>query len=447
MADPKKIVYLELLEKFKGFMEGEFTAADSALETALKAIIGTPDEGKTIVQMIADVASDGTDGIDELKELIGEIPDSATSEDIVSYIAEAVKALADGAVATNTAAIGTLNGEVTEAGSVKKAVNDLKVEVNNTIGTVAEGTTVMAEVASAKQAGLDAASAEETRAKAAEEANAKAIEDLDALVGFEVGEGEDAPKTVVDYINSEVAKATSDAGQVASDLADEIERATQAESDLQDAIDAHKEAIDAKVTTLVGDDANKSVRTIANEELAAQLITEDAAESLNELKEIAAWIQSHPGDAAAMNKAISDLAALVGTLPEGITATTVAGYVAELVKAEEDRATGVEGGLDERLQAVETAVGEGGSVATQIKAAVDALDKTVTQTAGADGVSAEIVQEDGLLKSVSVAIAAETYDAYGAAADVQTNLNNFIATIAYATEQDIIDMFSKEEQA
>ena len=67
------------------------------------------------------------------------------------------------------------------------------------------------------------------------------------------------------------------------------------------------QAIDAKVTTLVGSDANKSVRTIANEELAAQLIPAGAKESLDTLQEIAAWIQNHPDDASAMNAAISAL--------------------------------------------------------------------------------------------------------------------------------------------
>ena len=87
------------------------------------------------------------------------------------------------------------------------------------------------------------------------------------------------------------------------------------------------------VNTLIGEDANKSVRTIANEELAKQLIPENAAESLNELQEIAAWIQAHPGDASAMNKAITDLTALVGTLPEGATSTNVVAYISEAITA------------------------------------------------------------------------------------------------------------------
>lgn len=65
--------------------------------------------------------------------------------------------------------------------------------------------------------------------------------------------------------------------------------------------------LEGKVTTLIGDDASKSVRTIANEELAARLIAANADESLDTLQEIAAWIQSHPQDAATMNSKISAL--------------------------------------------------------------------------------------------------------------------------------------------
>ena len=96
--------------------------------------------------------------------------------------------------------------------------------------------------------------------------------------------------------------------------------------------------------------------TIANEELAKQLIAANADEALNSLEEIAAWIQSHPDDAAAMNKAIGDLEALVGTLPAGITATTVVGYIQEVsaaVAAEKSRAEGIEGGLASRLDTIE----------------------------------------------------------------------------------------------
>lgn len=62
--------------------------------------------------------------------------------------------------------------------------------------------------------------------------------------------------------------------------------------------------VEGQVTALVGEDANKSARTIAAEELAKQLVPAGAKESLDTLAEIAAWIQSHPDDASAMNEAI-----------------------------------------------------------------------------------------------------------------------------------------------
>jgi hypothetical protein len=65
--------------------------------------------------------------------------------------------------------------------------------------------------------------------------------------------------------------------------------------------------LETQMATLIGADENLSIREIAANELAIQLIPENAAESLNELKEIATWIQEHPEDASAMNLAIQDL--------------------------------------------------------------------------------------------------------------------------------------------
>ena len=98
-------------------------------------------------------------------------------------------------------------------------------------------------------------------------------------------------------------------------------------------LDNNLSEVSGKVTTLIGSDAAKSVRTIANEELAAQLIPASAKESLDTLQEIAAWIQDHPDDAAAMNTAITNLQNLVGTLPQETTATTVVGYITAEVAA------------------------------------------------------------------------------------------------------------------
>lgn len=90
-------------------------------------------------------------------------------------------------------------------------------------------------------------------------------------------------------------------------------KAQVSEADLDAALKAvlDAKASGADLATLIGTDTGKSVRTIANEELAAQLIPEGAQESLDTLTEIAQWIQDHPDDAAAMNTAIAKLNGIV----------------------------------------------------------------------------------------------------------------------------------------
>ena len=84
-------------------------------------------------------------------------------------------------------------------------------------------------------------------------------------------------------------------------------KAQVSEADLDTAL----KAVVTNVGTLIGSDSGKSARTIANEELAKQLIPEGAQESLDTLAEIAAWIQEHPNDASAMNAAITKLQGIV----------------------------------------------------------------------------------------------------------------------------------------
>lgn len=95
-------------------------------------------------------------------------------------------------------------------------------------------------------------------------------------------------------------------------------------------------ALGAKVNTLIGADASKSVRTISAEEVAK--IVAGAPESYDTLKELADWLADHETDAAAMNSAIqgnkSDIAALktlIGSIPEDADATDIVGYIAEAI--------------------------------------------------------------------------------------------------------------------
>lgn len=268
-----------------------------------------------------------------------------------------VNALANGQVKTNTDAIAAINNENTGILKQAKDYADGKDSV----------------IAEAKKAGTDA------------QAYAEGVQDnVDALAAKvgEVAEGQ----TVMGIIQNIQENAYDDT---------EIRGLISGNADDISGLDERLTTAEGKVTTLIGEDANKSVRTIANEELAKQLIADNAADSMNELAEIAAWIQAHPNDASAMNKAITDLQALVGTLPSGVSATTIVGYVQELVNAEKARAEGIESGLDSRLQTIEGKLGTGtGSVTEQVAnakseaiaaAASDAKTKADTAEQNAKG--------------------------------------------------------------
>ena len=112
------------------------------------------------------------------------------------------------------------------------------------------------------------------------------------------------------------------------------------------------------------------------------------------------------------------------------------------IKAVEDRMTTAEGDIDKLEGTVgdssgglvkdvadlKAAVGEGGSVADAITNAINGLDSTKNQVAGADGLALEVVQENGIIKSISGSIAANTYDAYGSASTVEGKLNDYKTT-------------------
>ena len=146
---------------------------------------------------------------------------------------------------------------------------------------------------------------------------AQAQADIDALEALHAANGENGKKTV--------AQEVSD-GITALNLANTY---------------AGK-AYEGKVDTLIGSDTNKSVRTIANEELATQLIPANAGEALDTLKEIADWIQTHPGEASAMNSAITALQTKteLGTDENDDEYATVKDYVeAEIAAVNGDAST------------------------------------------------------------------------------------------------------------
>lgn len=277
-----------------------------------------------------------------------------------------VHELANGQVKTNTEAIATLNGGADTDGSVAKAVADAKTGLETKIS---------------------AADAKAVAAQTAADNAKNAADAVDAKIGS-VPEG----STVIAEIQKVKDAAYNET---------EVRGLIKTNADNITSLTGRADAVEGKVSTLVGEDAGKSARAIANEELTKQLIPEGAKESLDTLQEIAAWIQNHPDDASAMNAAIAALKTKVGDIPEGATSTTVVAYIKELVDAEKVRATGAEDGIKKDVSALQAAIGDGGSVADQISTAVaaeaalrDAADKTLDGKVATAQAAAETAQND-----------------------------------------------------
>lgn len=178
-------------------------------------------------------------------------------------------------------------------------------------------------------AAYDASSRKITLTKGATYVTSAEVSSAIATAIGDLGNKEDdVPYTTVkEYVDDKVADVVAGSIEGLGALAakDQV-----AEADLESALAAkiNGKADQAAVDALVGADTGKSVRTIANEELAAQLIPEGAQESLNTLQEIAQWIQDHPDDAAAMNTAIEALETKVDTGEQTVSAYVTAAIAA-----------------------------------------------------------------------------------------------------------------------
>lgn len=108
-------------------------------------------------------------------------------------------------------------------------------------------------------------------------------------------------------------------------------------------------------------------------------------------------------------------------------------------------------GADTRLKSLEKTVtdltGDSGGIQGAIAAAIDGLDSTKSQTAGADGLALEVVQENGVITGISGSIAAGTYDAAGAAKAVEDKLNPLITAAKTQADKGVNDAAAAKKAA
>lgn len=257
------------------------TDAQASVNT-LSAKVGAVPDNKTVVQMISDAQTAATyddttvkagiktnkEGIAALNNLVG---DTAVATQISTAVTAAKTELKGGTSDTDASA--TIAGAKKYADKLDTAM-DARVDALE--ASIGEGGSVSAQII----AEINKLDKTDT---AVDGKYVSAVSEADGIITV-------TRASLPDYSNTYAAKKHTHAIADVTGLKTELD----------------------KVTTLIGDDASKSVRTIANEELAAQLIPENAKESLNTLQEIAQWIQDHPDDVTAMNTAIAALQSKVG---------------------------------------------------------------------------------------------------------------------------------------
>lgn len=155
-------------------------------------------------------------------------------------------------------------------------------------------------------------------------------------------------------LEAETARANAADQELYAAIATETERANKADQELRAAIKAEEDRSRAEeailgemlnkeaniLHNLIGEDEEKTVRQIANEELAEQLLSDKADASFKTLQELAAWLEDHPEDVAAINKAIKD---------ETSRALAAEAVIEKALKQESGRAQAAEEALTNRI--------------------------------------------------------------------------------------------------
>lgn len=306
---------------------GKLAAKDEVAEADLAAALKTKIDGKA--EKATTLAGYG-------------IEDAYTKTGAEGMVDGKIEALALGTMSkeaaadyTKTADLETaLAGKYDAAGSAK-AVDDKLPAMNTAIGANTDAITKLNGAASVEGSvaekiqtaitGLDLANtyAAKSHVHAMEQVTGLS----DEFAKYQL-KGDYALKSDLDGTDADLQALTALVGTLPADAT--ATTVVGYAKEVADKATGNAATVGAKVDTLIGDDADKSVRTIANEELVKQLIPENADASLDTLQEIAAWIQDHPSDASAMNGKIT---ALEGKAHEHTNKAVIDGITAEKVES------------------------------------------------------------------------------------------------------------------
>lgn len=246
-------------------------------------------------------------------------------------------------------------------GAAKTAEDNAKAYADGKIGTVADGTTVVAMIADAKKAGTDAAAAAQAAQSTADS------------------------KTTMEAVEAK-GYATKTEAQGYADAKDTAIAAAQSAADTaQEGVDGLK----TRVSTIEGDYLKTADKTALQTAIDTEKGRMDAflasAEvgdaAIDTLKELQDYITTHGEAAATLTTKVGTLETTVGKAAEGENpATGLVKSVADnasAIAAEQTRAKGIEGNLQSAINTLNGANTVNGSVAKTVKDAVDTVQATL----------------------------------------------------------------------
>ena len=380
---------------------------------------------------IGDVKISDTADLEALKTLVGTIPESVTDvttfaawiQKVATSVADLDKSLAS--VAKSGKAVDVTIDDAAgnlEATNVESAIAELVTKING-VGTAGAVTVVK----STDVAGIAARYTFSQGGQAIANAVIDIPKDMVVESGTVVTNPEGKPEGT--YLKLVIANKTEDEIWIPVDTLIEYVTSGSQEGDM---VFITIDPITHKVTAAITDGSITKAKlasavqtSLDKADTAVQKITvlghelaNDGSVTVEQAKTdlglgTAAYqnVEAFDEAGAAQNvqSNLDTLSAYVGTATSGETAAT---------------------GLTKKVEDLEAAIGENGSVATQISNAINALDSTATQEGDpANGnLTITVTQADGKLTAVSASIASGTYDKSGAAAEAENNAKAYTDT-------------------
>lgn len=246
-------------------------------------------------------------------------------------------------------------------GAAKTAEDNAKAYADGKIGTVADGTTVVAMIADAKKAGTDAAAAAQAAQSTADS------------------------KTTMEAVEAKGYATKTEAQGYANAKDTAIAAAKSAADTAQEGVDGLK----TRVSTIEGDYLKTADRTALQTAIDTEKDRMDAflasAEvgdaAIDTLKELQDYITTHGEAAATLTTKVGALETTVGKAAEGENpATGLVKSVADnasAIAAEKTRAEGIEWNLQSAINTLNGANTVNGSVAKTVKDAVETAQATL----------------------------------------------------------------------